>query len=95
LPMASTILRFVNSSVFQIIDDRVYRVLFPGENKYPSKPVEITESYLDNNVEIYFRYLDKLSEICDKNFPFVDADRILYKLDIEIGNKIGDKNSKE
>lgn len=37
LPMASTILRFINPNTFQIIDDRSYRVLLPGEAKYPSK----------------------------------------------------------
>lgn len=47
LPMASTIVRFINPNTFQIIDDRAYRVLFPGEAKYPSKPQKITDGYID------------------------------------------------
>lgn len=39
LPMASTILRFVNPDVFQIIDDRAFRMLSPGRKNYPDKPV--------------------------------------------------------
>jgi len=93
LPMASTIFRFCNPNVFQIIDDRVYRVLFPTERKYPAKPVKITNQYTESSVNVYFNYLDKLLEICDASLPFKDADRILYQLDIELGNKIGDKNT--
>jgi hypothetical protein len=91
LPMASTICRFINPSVFQIIDDRVYRVLFEGEAKYPTKPAKVTDKYINTSIEIYFKYLDKLHGICSSRLPFESADRILYKLDILLGNKIGDK----
>ena len=41
LPMASTILRFRNRNIYQIIDQRVYRSIYSGEilklNNYPSK----------------------------------------------------------
>lgn len=56
LPMASTILRFINPNVFQIIDERAYRVLFPDQKKYPSKPQKITDGYLNNSIAIYFAY---------------------------------------
>jgi len=91
LPMASTILRFINPSVFQIIDDRAYRVIFEGEAKYPTKPAKITDKYVNTSIEIYFKYLDELHEICSAELPFEFSDRILYKLDILLGKKIGDK----
>jgi hypothetical protein len=91
LPMASTILRFINPSVFQIIDDRAYRVLFDREAKYPTKPVKITDKYINTSIDIYFKYLNELHRICSEKLPFEFADRILYKLDIQLGNKIGDK----
>lgn len=97
LPMASAILRFLNPNVFQIIDDRAYRTLQPGSRKYPEKPQKITQKntdkYIQESTKIYFEYLDKIREISESSpacFPFKDADRILYQLDIELGNKIGD-----
>ena len=91
LPMATTILRFLNSKAFQIIDDRAYRVLLPGEPKYPTKPQKITDGYLNKSIEIYFTYLDKIHEVSSVKLPFESADRILYLLDIKLGNKIGSK----
>ena len=89
LPMASTIFRFINPKVFQIIDDRVFRVMkFNG--KIPIKPQIITDSYLQRCCDIYFDYLDELQEICDEKLPFEETDRILYLLDIKLGNRIGD-----
>jgi hypothetical protein len=32
LPMASTILRFKNPNIYQIIDQRVYRFIYPGQS---------------------------------------------------------------
>lgn len=93
LPMASAILRFLNPDVFQIIDDRAYRTLQPGSRKYPEKPQKITGKYIQESTKIYFEYLDKIREISESApacFPFKKADRILYQLDIELGNKIGD-----
>jgi hypothetical protein len=89
LPMASTILRFLNPKAFQIIDDRAYRVLLPGEPKYPTKPQKISKGYLKKSTNIYFNYLSKLHEISGKRLPFEQADRILYQLDIKLGNKVG------
>jgi thermostable 8-oxoguanine DNA glycosylase len=89
LPMASTILRFINPNVFQIIDDRVFRVL-ELEGKIPTKPKNINNNYLEKSCEIYFHYLDRLRDICNEKLPFEDSDRILYLLDIKLENKIGD-----
>ncbi len=92
LPMASTILRFLNPSAFQIIDDRVYRVVYPGKEKYPAKPSKLNERYLSTSEKIYFEYLDELHNFSCAKLPFLNADRIVYQLDIKLGNKIGDEN---
>jgi hypothetical protein len=89
--MASTVLRFVNRNVFQIIDDRVYRIIHPGKAKYPAKPLEVNEKYLTTSESIYFDYLDELHSQSCAQLPFAEADRILYQLDIKLGNKIGDE----
>ncbi|WP_115947096.1 hypothetical protein [Ectopseudomonas oleovorans] len=93
LPMASTILRFVNPDVFQIIDDRAFRMLRPGRKNYPDKPVGETSlaAYVEISSTIYFDYLDAMHEVASDRLPFRDADRILYQLDIKRGNKIGHK----
>ncbi|PJZ76318.1 hypothetical protein [Leptospira neocaledonica] len=92
LPMASTILRFLNPRVFQIIDDRVFRIVFPkGRKKYPAKPFPLNDKYIENSIEIYFEYLDILLLLCSQKLPFYMADRILYQLDIALGNRIGSK----
>lgn len=91
LPMASTILRFLNPNTFQIIDDRVYRIVLPGRVKYPSKPTQLNQAYLDNSVRIYFEYLGELRKLSCDELPYSKADRILYQLDIKLGNQIGDK----
>jgi len=99
LPMASTILRFINPKAFQIIDDRVYRVIMNGGRKYPNKPAKRTgkgfELYLNQSVKTYFNYLDRLHEVCHEKLPFEKSDRILYLLDIELGNKIGSDSTRQ
>jgi len=92
LPMASTILRFLNSRVFQIIDDRVYRIVHPGKAKYPVKPQKVNQLYLTTSSDIYFEYLDELHKLSSEKLPFEKADRILYELDIKLDNKIGDES---
>jgi hypothetical protein len=79
LPMASTILRFVNPSTFQIVDDRTFRILRERLiwKKYPSKPIKPTKKYITDSIEVYFQYLDKLQEVCNERLPFHLADRIL------------------
>lgn len=74
LPMASTILRFKNPDVYQIIDQRVYRFLYGHTVKYPRKQNEISTLYID--------YLRDLKLKCEEHsIPFRYADRILYLAD--------------
>lgn len=74
LPMASTILRFRNPEIYQIIDQRVYRLIY-GE----ALPTLFS---ISKQITLYFEYLEKLKEVCEKhNIPFKDADRILYEAD--------------
>lgn len=81
LPMASTILRFRNPEVFQIIDRRAYRVLMSDEDKYPI----YTTTSIAIKTKLYFEYLDEMLKFCsDKNIPFSQADKILYQLDKNI-----------
>ncbi|CAD7802558.1 hypothetical protein CHRY9390_00946 [Chryseobacterium aquaeductus] len=74
LPMASTFLRFINPDYFQIIDQRVYRILYGKNLKIPfSKPKKI---------ELYKKYLIDLKMIClEYGIAFSESDRILYLLD--------------
>ena len=75
LAMASTILRFKNPNIYQIIDQRVYRFIF-GKN------FDYKLSDINGQIEIYLDYLKKLKIGCkDKNVPFSDADRIFYMMD--------------
>jgi thermostable 8-oxoguanine DNA glycosylase len=74
LPMASTILRFKNSHIYQIIDQRAYRLINKDKLKLPRN--------IDKQIELYLNYLTKMKKICkQKNIPFYKADRILYELD--------------
>jgi thermostable 8-oxoguanine DNA glycosylase len=74
LPMASTILRFKNPHIYQIIDQRVYRFIM-GE--------EINEPHaIHKKIDYYFDYLEKLKSVCKEfNIDFNKSDRILYVLD--------------
>lgn len=75
LAMASTILRFKNPKVYQIIDQRVFRFLYGKELKY-------TENNINQQIQIYLDYLQKLKEECIKhNINFELADRIFYTMD--------------
>lgn len=77
LAMASTILRFKNPKIYQIIDQRVYRFIY-GENmpKYFSS--------IEYQIELYIEYLQKLKNICQvKLINFELSDRIIYELDKE------------
>jgi hypothetical protein len=76
LPMASTILRFTRPDKFQIIDQRVYRIITPKINQL-KLPRDIQKK-----IEFYFEYLETLKKECKTyNIPFTKIDRILYQLD--------------
>lgn len=75
LAMASTILRFKNPKIYQIIDQRVYRLIY-GKN------IPIYFSNIDKQVSLYLEYLKQLKIICkEKNINFEQSDRILYQID--------------
>lgn len=75
LPLASTILRFKNPNIYPILDQRVYRFIYGKELKY-------TLSNINQQIDIYLSYIDKLRSICDEfNIEFSMADRILYSMD--------------
>jgi hypothetical protein len=76
LAMASTLLRFRNRRVFQILDRHSYRALY-GE-KYPLYPRSSTR----RKVEVYFTYLDDLISLAKtKGLAFESMDRVLYQFD--------------
>lgn len=82
LAMASTILRFKNPNIYQIIDQRVFRFI------YPEKNLTKISNNQDDQIEIYLEYLKDLRNICNtKNIKFELADRILYALDKEVNKK--------
>jgi thermostable 8-oxoguanine DNA glycosylase len=79
LPIASTILRYKNPNIYQIIDQRVYRLINNDELKLPPS--------IDKQIILYLNYLTQLRDICEnKKIPFREADRILYEID-KIKNK--------
>jgi len=91
LAMASTILRYRNPNIYQIIDQRVYRVIYENQilnlNTYPS------EKNLNFQIELYIKYLFDLTKICsDLEIPFDKSDRILFMADKRINKKVKLKN---
>jgi hypothetical protein len=87
LPMASTILRFINLNVYQIIDQRVYRILYKGK----SLKLKSVNNHKNNKeqIEIYLQYLIDLRSLSEiLLIPFKYADRILYKFDKRINKNI-------
>ncbi|NLL29033.1 MAG: hypothetical protein GX259_09575 [Bacteroidales bacterium] len=78
IALASTILRFKNPNIYQIIDQRVYRFTHPNGEKF--KHTEDAEK----TISTYFDYLKRLKEICNEfEIPFAESDRILYLMDKE------------
>lgn len=83
LPMASTILRFRNPNVFQIIDKHAYRAVYG--KKYPL----YTTSSTNSKITVYFDYLDRLIELfAERNLEFKTIDRVLYQFDKQINGKL-------
>ena len=83
LPMASTLLRFMNPQVFQIIDRHAYRALY-GED-YPL----YSASGLDKKMKLYFDYLDRLIALSQsKKVEFKILDRVLYVFDKQHNGKL-------
>lgn len=75
LAMASTVLRFKNPKIYQIIDQRVFRFLYGKELKY-------SETNINEQITIYLDYLQKLKEVCaEHSVKFETADRVFYTMD--------------
>lgn len=82
LAMASTILRFKNPEVYQIIDQRVYRFI-TGEI------LNISKMKISEQINLYFDYLSRLRQKCIKyKIEFKESDRILYLMDKNHNKKI-------
>ena len=90
LPMASTILRFKNKNIYQIIDQRVYRIIYGKELKL-TKPK--TKEATISQIKLYIDYLKDLRGVCTiLNIDYINADRILYLADKRINKRIKIKN---
>ena len=75
LAMASTILRFKNPDIYQIIDQRVYRFIYG---------IEMPKNFssIEKQIDFYIDYLQKLRQVCiEKGIDFNLSDRIIYELD--------------
>lgn len=84
LPMASTILRFKNPNIYQIIDQRVYRFIFGKKIKEPNAIIK--------KIDFYINYLQELQFVCKEfKIDFNQSDRILYVMDKKFNS---DKNLK-
>ncbi|WP_167598666.1 hypothetical protein [Leeuwenhoekiella sp. ZYFB001] len=86
LAMASTILRFRNKFIYQIIDQRVYRIIYPEQtlkiSSYPS------ETNIDKQIDLYIKYLKDLHSVCDNlKIPFEESDRILFMADKRVNKR--------
>lgn len=83
LPMASTILRFINPEVFQVIDRHAYRAVY--EKKYPL----YTSTPAERKLSVYFGYIDELIKLCElKALAFMTIDRLLYVFDKRTNGKL-------
>ncbi len=91
LPMASTILRYRNPNIYQIIDQRVYRIIYP--NQELKLQTYASEANLNNQIDMYLEYLKDLNKVCsDLNIPFSQSDRILFMADRRINKENKLKN---
>lgn len=89
LAMASTILRFRNPNVFQIIDQRAYRVIEGGPLKLSQINETSRDTTIKKQIEIYIDYLKKIKKACKKlDIDFYDADRVLYIIDKNINKSV-------
>lgn len=85
LPMASTILKFLRSDIFPIIDIRAYRALF-GEKKNLGENCK-------NKFEIYVGYIKRLKEISkETGINFDKIDEGLYQFDKKENKDIENQN---
>lgn len=86
LPVASTILRFRNPHIFQIIDQRAYRFVYGEELKISAT---ISEKAIDKQIDFYTEYLQKLRSVASAiGWRFEDLDRVLYIRDKQYNDSL-------
>ncbi|HPB05470.1 MAG TPA: hypothetical protein PKX60_04460 [Prolixibacteraceae bacterium] len=82
IPMASTILRFRNPNIYQIIDQRAYRILYGEELK-------LSATKTAENIETYLYYLERLKAFCiSSGKDFSKSDRFLYEKDKKLNKEL-------
>ncbi len=83
LAMASTVLRFRNAKIYQIIDQRVFRIIYEKQELKLSS--YLSEKNMINQIELYIKYLTDLRQVClNLKIPFEESDRILFMADRRI-----------
>ncbi len=91
IAVASTILRFKNPNIYQIIDQRVYRILYNDRklrDDFKNINIKSKDETIDEQTGLYIKYLEDLNKACHYlNIPFSDSDRILYMADKRINKK--------
>ena len=86
LPMASSILRFRNPNIYQIIDQRVFRILY-GDKKITF--TSTSKKGVEEQIDTYMKYLKDLKIESDKlKIPFQLADRVLYMADKRLNKEL-------
>lgn len=86
LPMASTILRFRNKNVFQIIDKRVYRIVYGRPFK---ESISTSDKKVNERIDLYLNYLKEIEKTCKfLDIQFSESDRILYMADKRLNKDI-------
>ena len=87
LPMASTLLRFRNQNVFQIIDRHAYRAVYGQTYNLH------TASSIERKMCTYFDYLDELLKLCQlRGLDFRTVDRLLYVFDKQKNGSLTQRN---
>ncbi len=83
LPMASTLLRFINDAVFAVIDERAFRQAYGGDAKLRANVgTTCTDRLIEADAVQYLGYLARLREIgAERGLEFRLLDRILYQED--------------
>lgn len=83
LPMASTLLRFINDAVFAVIDKRAFHQAYGGEAILRENVgTKWTDDLVEADAAQYFGYLARLREIgAERGLEFRLLDRILYQED--------------
>lgn len=89
LAMASNILRFRNPNIFQIIDQRAYRVITGDPLKLSQIKETSRGTTINKQIDVYIEYLEEIREKCKKlDVDFDDADRVLYIIDKNINKSV-------